>query len=218
MQLSKEEDTMSHLQLSKDTSKLLSLETDFRSTSLDTGQEFFDSSESINEFLETIKPAKEFNTAKYVSLMSEYLNTTSGLTDLTEEVVRRHYALQPSSPLDETPKSRRIKSHFIVLNKWSGIVQDINDEDHYFTARLRDLNDLDMPYEEAEFGVEQLSMEDQELLDIGATFYWYVGYENINKTRKNSSILKFNRVKPIDPIEEKRVKELADDFLSLFND
>lgn len=132
----------------------------------------------------------------------------------------RSYQVINSSTKAKEPSNRKSKkeSLFIVLNKWSGIVTSINQEEATFTVRLKDLTNSDMPSEQAEFSIEYLSEHDQRLLDEGATLYLYVGYENVNRTRKNSSIIKLNRIRPINPIEEKQAKSLAQEYMSLIEE
>lgn len=64
-------------------------------------------------------------------------------------------------------------STFKVLQKWEGIVEEI-DED-YFSARVTDRTD-ETEDEYVEFDLEEIDPEDKDLLQKGAIFYWSIGY------------------------------------------
>jgi len=65
---------------------------------------------------------------------------------------------------------------FFSKQKYEGVVLDVRGET--FIARLRNLTE-DLPDEEAEFIVEDLSKDDLPLLRDGAIFYWNMGYRDL---------------------------------------
>lgn len=81
---------------------------------------------------------------------------------------------------------------FIPLQKWKGIVFEVCEET--FWARLYDLSE-DNPPEEAEILIRDLSDEDIEFLDEGATFYFNIGYSVSPQGQKQRiSVIRMKRV------------------------
>lgn len=84
-----------------------------------------------------------------------------------------------------------IKSRFIELQKWEGIVLDVSNNS--FIGRLIDLthNNQDS---EAEFSLEEVHKEDKPLINLGAIFYWTIGYKEDRGQRIRASIVRFRRL------------------------
>lgn len=79
-----------------------------------------------------------------------------------------------------------------VLQKWEGRVQELTDGG--FVARLTDLTS-DLPDEEAEFDVQEVSFLDRRLLKPGAVFYWSIGYRDaVTGQRSRESVIRFRRL------------------------
>lgn len=92
-------------------------------------------------------------------------------------------------PKIENPKSPSEVLQDKVLQDWEGVVETMGDEN--FTARLRDLtNEENYPSEIAELPIEDISDDDQELLQVGAVFYLTVG----RSIRPNGRQQRFGRI------------------------
>lgn len=107
-------------------------------------------------------------------------------------------------PLEDTMDIRRqltpvihfkpttsIRSRFLELQKWEGIVLQILKDT--FIARLIDLTHGGSD-EEAEFSFEEVHIEDQSLIKPGAIFYWNIGYLEDRGQRIRASVTRFRRV------------------------
>lgn len=96
------------------------------------------------------------------------------------------------TPLGDSPPAIMPKGRSVSLQKWEGTVTGIRDD--AFFARLKNFS-YELPDEEAEFSIEELSPEDRPLLRIGAVFYWNIGYyDSPSGQRKKESIIRFRRL------------------------
>lgn len=142
-----------------------------------------------------------------LSLISE-LDTLTGETpgyrrpDELAAAMREMDAMNARSVLDilndtkTEGTSRRIgpRSSFEPLQEWEGYVLEVNE--HSFIARLLDLT-KNSPFEqeEAEFQLEDVSLDDRNLLAEGAIFRWAIGYETrLGGTRRKVSTIAFRRL------------------------
>jgi len=100
---------------------------------------------------------------------------------------------------------------FILLQKWDGVVLEVDDES--FTAKLVD-SDGRLPDHDATFLRAELPKDEQELIEPGAPFVWTLGYRKIGNTRERASVLYFRRLPPWDEREliaaEPRAKQLRE--------
>ncbi|HEY9159021.1 hypothetical protein [Candidatus Binatus sp.] len=75
----------------------------------------------------------------------------------------------------EIPRLEAPPQSFKPLQQWRGTVTTIGESE--FDAELRDLTDRTRARETATFGFDELSDSDQDLVQIGAVFYWSIGYK-----------------------------------------
>lgn len=101
------------------------------------------------------------------------------------------------------------KSYFSKTQRWTGVVEKI--EEGEFTARLDDKINPDT-YETATFDVDEVSPSDRKLLEIGAVFYWSVGYANHNGQVVKESLLRFKRSIDFSPEELDRITDQANQY------
>lgn len=83
------------------------------------------------------------------------------------------------------------KNSFPNAQRWVGHVNEITAKT--FFAELKDLNDP-TTYEVGEFDIKEVSLDDRELLSIGAIFYWSIGLANYNGQVEKKSLIRFQRV------------------------
>jgi hypothetical protein len=86
------------------------------------------------------------------------------------------------------------REQFRTLQKWEGYVIEIGIET--FRAKLVPIvgegSDL-----EAEIYLEEIGEEDRALLELGAVFYWSIGYLDKPSGRRRESIIRFRRLKTL---------------------
>lgn len=102
------------------------------------------------------------------------------------------------------------RKYFTGAQRWLGHILDI--KENFFTAQLIDLNDT-TTYEIGEFEFKEISQDDIELVTIGASFYWSIGYSDYNGQKEKKSLIRFQR---INPWKEKDYDEAKDRADSLF--
>jgi len=98
----------------------------------------------------------------------------------------------------------------VALQKWEGMVTAIQGDS--FIARLRDLS-MDVPEEEVELFLRDVSEDDKALIELGAIFYWSIGYETMASGQiKRTSVIKFRRLPAWTAQELRVVKKQAADI------
>lgn len=103
---------------------------------------------------------------------------------------------------------------FYPLQKWEGYVLSVAEDT--FWARLIDLNTHGVE-EEAEFLLEDVPAADRELIDVGAVFYWAIGYEDkVDGQRMRCSTIRFRRLPVWSRDELETAKRKAEELESLF--
>jgi hypothetical protein len=85
------------------------------------------------------------------------------------------------------------RNGFKSLNKWEGYVTEFSEDGDDFSAILTDLKNGGTK-EEVTLPVEEVSEQDRPLLQLGALFYWNIGYEKVNGQIKKASIIRFKRL------------------------
>lgn len=97
----------------------------------------------------------------------------------------------------------------VALQKWEGMVIAINGDS--FVARLNNLTE-NTPEEEIEMNFRDISDDDQNLVHLGAIFYWSIGYEKTAAgQRKRTSVIKFRRLPAWTDKELAAIKKKAAD-------
>lgn len=113
---------------------------------------------------------------------------------------------------DRQPPLFRVTSNVteqmaIALQRWEGMVTTIKEDT--FVARLKDLS-TDIAEEEVEMTMRDVSDDDKDLVQIGAIFYWSIGYETTaTRQVKRTSIIKFRRLPAWSAHELNTIKKRA---------
>ena len=107
-----------------------------------------------------------------------------------------------------TMTSIPIKSNYISLQKWEGIVLSVSKDS--FTARLIDLSHNTSTREICELTINEIAPEDIDLLDVGAIFYWNIGYYDSSRGQRfRQSMIRFRRLPSWSAAEISSAKEAA---------
>ncbi len=98
------------------------------------------------------------------------------------------------------PTTPRVSTHanprLVVLQKWGGFVESIDQDAGTFVGRLNDIHSPAEGNEErAEFYLDDVSPDDMELLRQGAIFSWIIGYrDQLFTPRERVSSIVFRRL------------------------
>ena len=84
-------------------------------------------------------------------------------------------------------------TRFTLLQKWEGVVIEANEET--FTSRLIDCHG-ELGEQQATFSNSELSPEERNQIEVGASFVWTIGYRHIGATRHRDSMIYFRRLPP----------------------
>jgi hypothetical protein len=105
---------------------------------------------------------------------------------------------------------------FQALKRWEGVVTATDVEQ--FTARLRDLDSSAESDLEAVVSVDEIADSDEQLLEVGAVFYWTIGYRIEPHGQKSSvSTIRFRRLPVWTSNDRKRLSKLASDYDAFFD-
>jgi hypothetical protein len=122
-------------------------------------------------------------------------DTFEGL--VSDSITSLHNSTVPSvQPMMTPAVSITPGSRLIPLQTWEGFVEDIDEENGIFRARLADLEPDSSGEEEiAELYLEDVDQDDRELVKPGGVFRWIIGYraEPYGK-RERVSALVFRRL------------------------
>jgi hypothetical protein len=103
---------------------------------------------------------------------------------------------------------------FNSLLKREGIVISINENN--FTAKLTDLTH-EAAEELADFPFDEISDDDKLLLEVGAVFYWNIGFKLLPSGQKErSSLIRFRRLPAWHYNEIENARKVADDLAAFF--
>jgi hypothetical protein len=88
---------------------------------------------------------------------------------------------------------KKQEGHAITLQKWRGVVKSVSNET--FIANVTDLLFNDVPEEEVELFCSDVQEDDEELLFVGAVFYWHIGHVfSPSGQLTRASFLRFQRL------------------------
>ncbi|MCV0439292.1 MAG: hypothetical protein K5880_11710 [Hydrogenophaga sp.] len=104
---------------------------------------------------------------------------------------------------------------FIPLESWSGKIEEVDLKSRTYTATV--ISHDNGAQESAEFGFDEISEDDLELVEPGAMFYWSVGYQiDIYRRRSTASVIRFKRIRHWTRKELEQATANASDDLAWF--
>ena len=106
-----------------------------------------------------------------------------------------------------------------ILQKWEGVVDAVDEDSKIFTAQLYDpATDEPYPNKVAELLIDDVSDDDQDLLQVGSIFYLTVGYSTRGSGQKDRFVrLKFRRLPNWTESDLRRVRERAQRITRFLN-
>jgi hypothetical protein len=104
-----------------------------------------------------------------------------------------------------------------ILQKWQGTVWSIDEVLNEFTAQIVDKTNPDNPIELVTISNDELSNQSLSLLNVGAIFYWSIGYELKGATKKKTSVIHFSRLKNFSSRHITEAKEYGQELEELFS-
>ena len=102
---------------------------------------------------------------------------------------------------------------FEVRQKWEGYVLDLSETT--FSARLATIAG-EGPELVAEIKLDAVDAADRDLVQLGAVFYWSIGYLKKPSGTIRHSLLRFRRLPPITDADRAQASAKADALLALF--
>jgi hypothetical protein len=125
-------------------------------------------------------------------IISEYNQDADNQTQMISPNGRTNSLHDMPAKLPISPPATIVKPiQFRALQKWEGYVRAIEDE--VIRTRLTPLKG-EGGVVEAEILIEEIGEEEQELIELGAIFYWTIGYLEIPSGRIRASMIRFRRL------------------------
>jgi len=100
----------------------------------------------------------------------------------------RNRFLLPSLSRPRLPES---KEYFNAIQKWEGYVTEVGEKT--FCARLERIVGEGQE-QEADIYIQEVDRDDRTLIQVGAVFYWSIGYLDTPSGRLRGSIIRFRRL------------------------
>lgn len=111
--------------------------------------------------------------------------------DEEEYVYHKIVATDRVEALGDVPSFSEQQNFYTLTQTWLGTVTEMTEGG--FVARLEDL-DQGGTHEIAEFFNEEISRDDLSLKNVGAVFYWSLGYANTKGSVEKKSMIRFQRL------------------------
>lgn len=118
------------------------------------------------------------------------------------------------SELIEAREPAKSNDYFISQQKWICYITAINDNS--FNADLYDVDHPGGTYEKGEFDKREVSVGDMELLKLGATFYWSIGFSSRGSQVEKKSLIRFQRLANWSEEEYNEAIDKADELFDYF--
>ncbi|GMU86955.1 MAG: hypothetical protein AMXMBFR48_21960 [Ignavibacteriales bacterium] len=170
---------------------------------------------SIDHYNEEIGSSRNANQILYATSTPDifYVKTTSDETKTSTQKV--YEADQPRTLTGTVNPIKHIRQSEILISfaKWIGLIEEIDIKNEVFTARLQELGTTKRIIETGEFEFNQVSDAERHLIQIGAEFYFNVGYlTTANGTRTRAGVISFRRLLKVTAEEIEIAEMMAHKF------
>jgi len=123
--------------------------------------------------------------------------------DENDKLINRYFVMRPR-------KIQKFLNKFVAIQKWEGYVETVSGDS--ICSRISDLTNPDDKHERAEFSFDDINEYDHDLVKPGAIFYWSIGHEEVNGTRKRASYIQFRRLPPLSTEEISQIAQQANEI------
>lgn len=138
------------------------------------------------------------------TVLSEPNRDTADRTDVSRvNGTSNSLRIQLGQILLSPPMLPKAREYFLAMQRWEGHVIDVGHDT--FRARLVPIIGEGSD-QEAEIYTQEVAADDRSLIELGAVFYWSIGYLDKPSGRLRASIIRFRRL----PVWSKRELENAD--------
>jgi hypothetical protein len=113
-----------------------------------------------------------------------------------------------------SPRAATIQYHFQTLQQWEGTILEVTDDE--IVSHLRSLGPS-IPDKRATISRDEISDSDQQLVLVGAVFYWTIGYRiELHGQKSLMSVIRLRRLPTWTRREVEHVDRVASQFDSFF--
>jgi len=168
------------------------------------------------EQLDNSQPSLHFTKPKHLDSLSSAGRVRRLLTEaesrqaaLTNPIHRLGYGREVALAFARKSRLTPLRTErYITLQKWQGIVHSIGSE--FFVARIVDLTNPQNVDEEVELPIAEVPEVDMSVFQVGATFYWTIGYHDSRTgQRTRFSVIRLRRLPPWSDKDLKAADEYA---------
>lgn len=147
-------------------------------------------------------------------------------TTVPEDTVSIDDQYAESSAFVEEKIKKELPRVITPLSQEQNLVEDVrqifagfvtNIRDYLITARISDITDPSKPDEDIVFDINEVDERELHLVELGAQFYWHIGYKQGHKTsRQRFSIIRFRRLPQWTKDELESSKKIAEEYAKFF--
>jgi hypothetical protein len=140
---------------------------------------------------------------------------SADLQNATQNVERKETAQIPASQFQPIIRAQATY-RFHALKRWEGVVVGINDTE--FVSRLNNLDNAAEYQIEAVIPFEEITDSDRDLVQVGAVFYWTIGYRIEPGQKRSVSTIRFRRLPAWTTNDRQRLNQLTSEYDAIFED
>lgn len=150
----------------------------------------------------------------YLKGNAQLLQETGPLRDIREDFTEESIEKVDTPPYQIKPNLKYLRNYSNTLQSWKGNVVSI--EGDFFVAKLEDMT-AGGTKEIADIELMSVSPDDQKLVQVGATFYWNIGYKMNQGQITKESIIRFQRLINWDEEDYDNAADRASDLFDNIN-
>lgn len=170
---------------------------------------------SIDNYTEEIGSSRNIDKNLYDSATKDIFSKKTFSFETKTSTQKDYEADQPRTLSGTVNPIKHIWQSEILISfaKWIGLIEEIEFKNEVFTARLQELSTEKGKIETGEFEFNQVSDAERHLIQIGAEFYFNVGYlTTANGTRTKAGVISFRRLLRVTAEEIEIAAMMADKY------
>ena len=132
----------------------------------------------------------------------------------TSASIEQQVRKEPPRVVTPLPRERNLVVED-VKQVFAGFVTRI--KDYEIIARISDITNPSQPEEEVIFDISEIDEREHSLLELGAQFYWHIGYKQGHKiSRQRFSVIRLRRLPQWTKDELESSKQIAKEYAEFF--
>lgn len=144
----------------------------------------------VSQYVEPETEERQLRTEELVSEPNLDESNSTSVRNLNGSSDAFHINAGPIFSLP--PLQTIVQEYFQAIQKWEGQVTSVGEDSFY--AQIRPIVGEGTAEQVAEIYIDDVAESDRPLIELGAIFYWSIGYLDRPSGRLRASILRFRRL------------------------